>query len=82
MLVYKKEISLNYLIDDLVHLSFLSSCNPIYFLQDFMQHMAAFASLPVSIKRQLCLKMVFAVVNEAGTIVMHNGERLDAWSVT
>ncbi|GMR48418.1 hypothetical protein PMAYCL1PPCAC_18613, partial [Pristionchus mayeri] len=50
-------------------------------LLDFMQHMAAFASLPVSIKRQLCLKMVFAVVNEAGTIVMHNGERLDAWSV-
>lgn len=44
-----------------------------------MQHMSAFANLPMSIKRQLCLKMVFAVVNEANTVVMHDGERLDAW---
>ncbi|VDL82943.1 unnamed protein product [Nippostrongylus brasiliensis] len=50
-------------------------------LLDFMQHMSSFASLPMSIKRQLCLKMVFAVVNDAGTIVMHHNEKLDAWSV-
>lgn len=46
-----------------------------------MQHMSALASLPLSIKKQLCLKMVFAVVAEAGTVVMHHNERLDAWSV-
>lgn len=50
-------------------------------LLDFMQHMSSFASLPMSIKRQLCLKMVFAVVNDAGTVVMHHNEKLDAWSV-
>ncbi|KJH48576.1 Ras association domain protein [Dictyocaulus viviparus] len=50
-------------------------------LLDFMQHMSSFAPLPMSIKRQLCLKMVFAVVNDAGTVVMHNNEKLDAWSV-
>ncbi|PIO56220.1 hypothetical protein TELCIR_22384, partial [Teladorsagia circumcincta] len=47
-------------------------------LLDFMQHMSSFASLPMSIKRQLCLKMVFAVVNDAGTVVMHHNEKLDA----
>ncbi|CAB3406344.1 unnamed protein product [Caenorhabditis bovis] len=50
-------------------------------LMDFMQHMSAFAALPMSIKRQLCLKMVFAVVNEAGTVVLGHNERLDSWSV-
>lgn len=46
-----------------------------------MQHMSALASLPLSIKRQLCLKMVFAVVAEAGTVVLQHKEKLDAWSV-
>jgi hypothetical protein len=41
--------------------------------------MSALANLPMSIKRQLCLKMVFAVVSEAGTVVMQHGEKLDAW---
>uniref|UniRef100_A0A1I7ZB16 PDZ domain-containing protein n=1 Tax=Steinernema glaseri TaxID=37863 RepID=A0A1I7ZB16_9BILA len=50
-------------------------------LLDFMQHMPALASFPMSIKRQLCLKMVFAVVSDAGTCVMEHGEKLDAWSV-
>uniref|UniRef100_A0A1I7TD96 RA-GEF-1 n=1 Tax=Caenorhabditis tropicalis TaxID=1561998 RepID=A0A1I7TD96_9PELO len=50
-------------------------------LLDFMQHMSAFAALPMSIKRQLCLKMVFAVVNDAGTIVLAHNEKLDSWSV-
>ncbi|CAD6194487.1 unnamed protein product [Caenorhabditis auriculariae] len=50
-------------------------------LLDFMQHMSAFASLPMSIKRQLCLKMVFAVVNDAGTVVLGHNEKLDSWSV-
>ncbi|CAO4374271.1 unnamed protein product [Caenorhabditis nigoni] len=50
-------------------------------LLDFMQHMSAFAALPMSIKRQLCLKMVFAVVNDAGTPVLKHNEPLDSWSV-
>ncbi|CAI4232908.1 unnamed protein product [Auanema sp. JU1783] len=50
-------------------------------LLDFMQHMSAFAALPMTIKRQLCLKMVFAVVNDAGTVVMYHNEKLDSWSV-
>uniref|UniRef100_A0A1I7WWU0 DUF3402 domain-containing protein n=1 Tax=Heterorhabditis bacteriophora TaxID=37862 RepID=A0A1I7WWU0_HETBA len=61
---------------------FFFYCNSFHgglFFQDFMQHMSAFASLPMSIKRQLCLKMVFAVVNDAGTVVMHHNEKLDAW---
>ncbi len=48
-------------------------------LLDFMQHMSAFANLPMSIKRELCLKMVFAVVPDAGTIVMLDREPLDSW---
>ena len=47
----------------------------------FMQQMPALASLPLSIKRQLCLKMVFAVVADAGTVILRHGERVDSWSV-
>jgi signal-transduction protein with cAMP-binding, CBS, and nucleotidyltransferase domain len=50
-------------------------------LLEFMQQMPALASLPQNIKRQLCLKMVFAVVPQAGTVILHNGERIDAWSL-
>lgn len=44
-----------------------------------MSHMSSFHRLPMSIKRELCLKMVFAVVNDAGTIVMQHNEKLDSW---
>uniref|UniRef100_A0A0N5AB86 Rap guanine nucleotide exchange factor 2 n=1 Tax=Syphacia muris TaxID=451379 RepID=A0A0N5AB86_9BILA len=50
-------------------------------LLEFMQHMSALASLPVSIRRELCLKMVFAVVADAGTVVLQHKEKLDAWSI-
>ncbi|KAI1715562.1 rasGEF domain-containing protein [Ditylenchus destructor] len=50
-------------------------------LMDFMQQMPALASLPMSIKRQLCLKMVFAIVPHAGTVIMQHKEKVDAWSV-
>lgn len=46
-----------------------------------MQQMTALASFPVSIKRQLCLKMVFAVVADAGTVILQHGEKVDSWSV-
>ena len=29
----------------------------------------------------MCEKMVFAVVDKAGTVVMNDGEELDSWSV-
>lgn len=44
-----------------------------------MHQMQALANLPLSIKRQLCLKMVFAIVPEAGTVIMRYGERIDSW---
>ncbi|PAV79963.1 hypothetical protein WR25_15592 isoform C [Diploscapter pachys] len=50
-------------------------------LMEFMSHMSSFHRLPMSIKRELCLKMVFAVVNDAGTIVMQHNEKLDSWTV-
>uniref|UniRef100_A0A914CBY5 Rap guanine nucleotide exchange factor n=1 Tax=Acrobeloides nanus TaxID=290746 RepID=A0A914CBY5_9BILA len=53
----------------------------ISILMDFMQQMTALASLPLSIKRQLCLKMVFAVVADAGTVILQHGEKIDSWSV-
>lgn len=61
--------------------SLISKFRALFKFQDFMQHMSALASLPLSIKRELCMKMVFAVVPEAGTVVMQHNEKLDAWSV-
>lgn len=51
----------------------------IQILLEFMQHMPAFANLPVCLKRELCWKMVFAVVEKAYTAVMRDGEQLDSW---
>uniref|UniRef100_A0A7E4ZSZ7 Rap guanine nucleotide exchange factor 2 n=1 Tax=Panagrellus redivivus TaxID=6233 RepID=A0A7E4ZSZ7_PANRE len=53
----------------------------ISILMEFMQQMPALACLPLSIKRQLCLKMVFAVVADAGTVILQHGEKIDSWSV-
>uniref|UniRef100_A0A1I8BBE6 PDZ domain-containing protein n=1 Tax=Meloidogyne hapla TaxID=6305 RepID=A0A1I8BBE6_MELHA len=50
-------------------------------LIEFMSSLPSLAQLPMSIKRQLCLKMVFAVVPTKGTSIMQHGERIDAWSV-
>lgn len=50
-------------------------------LIDFMASLPALTPLPMGIKRQLCGKMVFAVVPERGTTIMQHGERIDAWSV-
>lgn len=51
----------------------------IQILYEFMQHMPSFADLPQSVKREFCSRMVFAVVDRAGTVVMEDGERLDSW---
>ena len=41
----------------------------------------AFANMTLSVRRALCACMVFAYVEKAGTVVMNDGEELDAWSV-
>jgi hypothetical protein len=46
-----------------------------------MASLPALAPLPMAIKRQLCEKMVFALVPTKGTTIMQNGERIDAWLV-
>jgi Rap guanine nucleotide exchange factor 2 len=48
-------------------------------LLDFMQHMPALSNLPMSVKRELCLKMVFAIVPEAGSVVLRDKEPFDSW---
>lgn len=50
-------------------------------LLEFMQHLPAFANMTLSVRRELCAVMVFAVVEKAGTVVMNDGEELDSWSV-
>ncbi|KAH8033585.1 hypothetical protein HPB51_014491 [Rhipicephalus microplus] len=50
-------------------------------LLEFMQPLPAFANMTLSVRRELCAVMVFAVVEKAGTVVMNHGEELDSWSV-
>uniref|UniRef100_A0A8C9BDT5 Rap guanine nucleotide exchange factor 2 n=1 Tax=Phocoena sinus TaxID=42100 RepID=A0A8C9BDT5_PHOSS len=50
-------------------------------LLEFMHQLPAFANMTMSVRRELCAVMVFAVVERAGTIVLNNGEELDSWSV-
>ncbi|XP_010765423.1 rap guanine nucleotide exchange factor 2 [Notothenia coriiceps] len=50
-------------------------------LLEFMHQLPAFANMTMSVRRELCAVMVFAVVERAGTIVLNDGEELDSWSV-
>uniref|UniRef100_UPI00358EF76C rap guanine nucleotide exchange factor 2-like isoform X2 n=1 Tax=Myxine glutinosa TaxID=7769 RepID=UPI00358EF76C len=50
-------------------------------LLDFMQQFPAFANMTMSVRRELCSVMVFAVVDQAGTTVLRNEEELDSWCV-
>uniref|UniRef100_A0AC35U876 Rap guanine nucleotide exchange factor 2 n=1 Tax=Rhabditophanes sp. KR3021 TaxID=114890 RepID=A0AC35U876_9BILA len=59
----------------------MRTADDIHILLDFMAQMQAFARLPMSIRRQLCLKMLFAVVSEQGTVILQDGDKLDSWSV-
>lgn len=53
----------------------------IEILLEFTQHLKAFTNMTLTVRRALCTKMVFAVVEKAGTIVMNDGEEHDSWSV-
>ena len=41
----------------------------------------AFSNMTLSMRRELCAVMVFAVVDKADTVVLNDGEQLDTWSV-
>lgn len=41
-----------------------------------MHQLPAFANMTMSVRRELCAVMVFAVVERAGTIVLNNGEEV------
>uniref|UniRef100_A0A8C7ZS06 Rap guanine nucleotide exchange factor 2b n=1 Tax=Oryzias sinensis TaxID=183150 RepID=A0A8C7ZS06_9TELE len=43
-------------------------------LLEFMHQLPAFANMTMSVRKQLCAVMVFAVVERAGTIVLNDGE--------
>lgn len=53
-------------------LSFLSTEQ----LLEFMHQLPAFANMTMSVRRELCAVMVFAVVERAGTIVLNDGEEV------
>nr|XP_032825375.1 rap guanine nucleotide exchange factor 2-like isoform X7 [Petromyzon marinus]XP_032825376.1 rap guanine nucleotide exchange factor 2-like isoform X7 [Petromyzon marinus] len=48
---------------------------------EFMHQLPAFANMTMSVRRELCAVMEFAVVEHAGTVVLNHGEELDSWSV-
>ena len=50
-------------------------------LMEFTHTLEAFADMTQAVRRKMCEKMVFAVVDKAGTVVMNDGEELDSWSV-
>ncbi|CEF59374.1 Dizzy [Strongyloides ratti] len=59
----------------------MRTLDDILILLDFMSQMQAFANLPMSIRKQICLKMLFAVVQDSGTVILQHGDKLDSWSV-
>ena len=46
-----------------------------------MHQLPAFANMTMSVRRDLCSVMVFEVVEQAGTVVLHNKQEvwLDKW---
>lgn len=60
------------------HPYLLSSSSPTFAEQllEFMHQLPAFANMTMSVRRELCAVMVFAVVERAGTIVLNDGEEV------
>lgn len=48
-------------------------------LLEFMHQLPAFANMTMSVRRELCAVMVFAVVERAGTIVLNDGEEVSKY---
>ncbi|XP_037544188.1 rap guanine nucleotide exchange factor 6 [Nematolebias whitei] len=50
-------------------------------LLEFMHQLPAFANMTMSVRRDLCSVMMFEVVEQAGTVLLHNKQELDHWYV-
>uniref|UniRef100_A0A3B3TEL3 Rap guanine nucleotide exchange factor 6-like n=1 Tax=Paramormyrops kingsleyae TaxID=1676925 RepID=A0A3B3TEL3_9TELE len=50
-------------------------------LLEFMHQLPAFANMTMSVRRDLCAVMVFEVVEQAGTVILRDGQQLDMWYV-
>ncbi|KAJ8276723.1 hypothetical protein COCON_G00084750 [Conger conger] len=50
-------------------------------LLEFMHQLPAFANMTMSVRRELCTVMIFEVVEQGDTVVLHNGQELDLWYV-
>ncbi|XP_026796762.1 rap guanine nucleotide exchange factor 6 isoform X3 [Pangasianodon hypophthalmus] len=53
----------------------------IELLLEFMHQLPAFANMTMSVRRELCTVMVFEVVEQAGTVILHDKQELDLWYV-
>ncbi|XP_047462735.1 rap guanine nucleotide exchange factor 6 isoform X3 [Mugil cephalus] len=50
-------------------------------LLEFMHQLPAFANMTMSVRRDLCTVMVFEVVEQASTVILHDKKELDHWYV-
>ncbi|XP_054481228.1 LOW QUALITY PROTEIN: rap guanine nucleotide exchange factor 6 [Anoplopoma fimbria] len=50
-------------------------------LLEFMHQLPAFTNMTMSVRRDLCSVMVFEVVEQAGTVILHDKQELDLWYV-
>ncbi|XP_030067177.1 rap guanine nucleotide exchange factor 6 [Microcaecilia unicolor] len=50
-------------------------------LLEFMHQLPAFANMTMSVRRELCAVMIFEVVEQAGAIILEDGQELDSWYV-
>ncbi|KAJ8266884.1 hypothetical protein GJAV_G00135780 [Gymnothorax javanicus] len=50
-------------------------------LLEFMHQLPAFANMTMSVRRELCTVMIFEVVEQAETVILHHGQELDLWYV-
>uniref|UniRef100_A0A3P8PT18 Rap guanine nucleotide exchange factor (GEF) 6 n=1 Tax=Astatotilapia calliptera TaxID=8154 RepID=A0A3P8PT18_ASTCA len=50
-------------------------------LLEFMHQLPAFANMTMSVRRDLCSVMMFEVVEQAGTVILHDKQELDHWYV-
>ena len=54
----------------------LEFCFLIEQLLEFMHHLPAFANMTMSVRRELCSVMVFEVVEQAGAVILEDGQEV------
>ncbi|MBN3279016.1 RPGF6 factor, partial [Polyodon spathula] len=50
-------------------------------LLEFMHQLPAFANMTMSVRRELCSVMILEVVEQAGAVILEDGQELDSWYV-